>query len=97
MLYIVHTTTHPPTLAGVGSLGPSLLPVSTPLSLSPSTSAEIEAVMKVEGALANEVGLIVLTQLENFAALFKVGSQLTFVPCVGIFGMQLNCTDVFTK
>ncbi len=39
--------------------------------------------MKVEGALANEVGLIVLAQLENFAALFKVSSQLTFIPCVG--------------
>lgn len=60
-------------VAGVGSLGPSLLPVSTPLTLSPTTSAEVEGVVKVEGALANEVGLIILAQLENFGAHFKVG------------------------
>ncbi len=66
--------------AAVGSLGPSLLPVSTPLSLSPTVSAEIDAVVKVEGALANEVGLIILAQLENFGAHFKVG-------CVSIYSI----------
>ncbi len=64
--------THSVLFAGVGSLGPSLLPVSTPLTLSPTVSAEVESVVKVEGALANEVGLIILTQLENFGSYFKV-------------------------
>ena len=59
-----------------------MLPVSTPLSLTASTSAEIDAVVKVEGALANEVGLIILTLLENFATNFKVRERVCVCVCV---------------
>ena len=45
-------------------------------SVSPATSKEeVEVHVKVEGALANEVGLIVLSLLDNFAAHFKVGRE----------------------
>ena len=45
-------------------------------SVSPATSKEeVEVHVKVEGALANEVGLIVLSLLDNFAAHFKVGGR----------------------
>lgn len=52
-----------------------LVAMSSPslsVSVSTSTMAEANLIVKVDGALANEVGLITLSLLENFAARFKV-------------------------
>ncbi len=59
---------------GVSSPSSSLLAsaIALPLTLSESAKAEVNLKVKLQGALANEVGLIILTLLDNFSASFKV-------------------------
>ena len=53
----------------------TLVPTSTPLPLPihKVSSDEIELHTEVEGALSNEVGLILLSLLDTFTSNFKVG------------------------
>ena len=60
--------------AGVSSPSSSLLSsaIALPVTLSEELKSKVNQKVKVQGALANEVGLIVLTLLDNFSASFRV-------------------------
>ena len=59
---------------GVSSQSSSLLSsaIALPVTLSEEVKAKVNQKVKVQGALANEVGLIILTLLDNFSASFRV-------------------------
>ena len=73
----------------------SLLPTSSPLHLPihKVSSDEIELHTKVEGALSNEVGLILLSVLDTFTSNFKVGVRVYVSECVceGAHAYQSKC------
>lgn len=62
--------------AGVSSPSSSLLSsaIALPITLSEEVKSKVNQRVKVQGALANEVGLTILTLLDNFSASFRVSA-----------------------